>query len=205
VHVVPLGVDTQRFAHASQPEETGRDEVFRVIFVGQISPFKGLHYLVGGLRMAGLPRSELLVLGSIKDADYARRVLSTRDVRIRLLGHVPQIELRQWYRRADVFVLPSISDGFALVVAEAMTAGLPVIVSENVGARDLIRDGIDGFSVPIRSAETLAEKITWLYEHPEERAAMGIQARQRVQEFTWGRYGERLLDVYRQIEERETP
>lgn len=203
IHVLPLGVDVQRFAKQGQSVGNDRGRALRVIFVGQISPLKGLHYLIDAIRQANLSNCELLVLGSISDAEYARRYLPKCDTRIRFIGHVPQIELWRYYRMADVFVLPSVVDGFAMVVSEAMAVGLPIIVSENVGARDMVRNGIDGFIVPIRSADALTEKLVWLHEHPQERRAMGMQAAQQVLRFTWARYAERLLSAYGALEQRE--
>ena len=84
-----------------------------------------------------------------------------------------------------------------------MAAGLPVIVTENTGAKQLIRDGLEGFIVPIRDAGALQEKLLWLYEHPQQRRAMGRAAARRVRQFTWERYRQRLLTVYDQILARE--
>jgi glycosyltransferase involved in cell wall biosynthesis len=99
-----------------------------------------------------------------------------------------------------VFVLPSLQDGFGLVVYEAAACGLPVIISENVGAT--VRDGQDGFVVPIRDAEALAAKLLYLYEHPAERQAMGRSARQFVSRYTWPAYHAELAEHYRALRPR---
>jgi hypothetical protein len=96
-----------------------------------------------------------------------------------------------------VFVLPSLQDGFGMVVYEAAACGLPVIVSENVGAA--IRNGQDGFIVPIRDPAALAEKLIYLYQHPAERQRMGQTARAYVSRFTWEHYQDELIGHYREI------
>ena len=86
-----------------------------------------------------------------------------------------------------------------MVQAEAMACGLPVICSTNTGGEDIIRDGIDGFVVPVRDVEALKEKILYLYEHEEERREMGRNALERAKGFTWDRYGERVVEAYKRI------
>ena len=110
---------------------------------------------------------------------------------------MPQSELARYYQQASVFVLPSIQDGFGMVVYEAAACGLPVIVTENVGAS--IRDGLDGFVVPIRDVDALVRKMNYLYEHPMESAAMGQSALNYVQQFTWENYHRELIGHYKQM------
>jgi glycosyltransferase involved in cell wall biosynthesis len=99
------------------------------------------------------------------------------------------------YQAADVFVLPSLVEGFGLTALEAMACGLPVIVSEHTFAADVVRDGIDGFITPIRDHQAIADRLRYLYEHPDRRELMAAAARQRAEYFSWGRYGERILAV----------
>jgi glycosyltransferase involved in cell wall biosynthesis len=112
---------------------------------------------------------------------------------------VPHRELVHTYGRASVFVLVSVNDGFPNVVIEAMACGVPVIVSENVGVKDIIREGVDGFVVPIRDVGAIQERLTRLKEDPSLRARMGRAASLRARVFTWDRYGERLVEVYRSL------
>ena len=97
------------------------------------------------------------------------------------------------YARADVFVLPSLSEGMALAHLEAMAAGVPVIATPNCGS--VVRDGVDGFIVPVRDREMLAARIEEIVSDRQLRERMSINARQRAQEFSIERYGERLLAV----------
>ena len=84
-----------------------------------------------------------------------------------------------------------------MVVYEAAGCGIPVIISQNVGTP--IRDGQDGFIVPIRDAGALAEKLDYLYSHPEERAAIGQSAYNFVQQFTWAHYYKAWAGHYHRI------
>ena len=81
---------------------------------------------------------------------------------------------------------------------EAMASGLPLIVTTNTGS--VARDGVDGFVIPIRDADALAEKIQFFYENEEARRTMGAAAREYVQQFTWERYSEQVVAAYRRME-----
>ena len=118
----------------------------------------------------------------------------------KVLGHMPQTELKNVMSRSHVLVLPSIEDGFGMVMAQAMACGCPVIASRNTGGEDLFSDGHEGYSVPIRDVDALAERLQHLADNPEERAAMGRQALERVQSIGgWRDYGEKAMAIYREL------
>jgi glycosyltransferase involved in cell wall biosynthesis len=189
---VHLGFAPEHFYPGPKP-----DDVFRVIFVGALSLQKGLQYLLEGFKLANLPRekSELLIVG--EPFPDAESFLPKYEGLYRRLKFVPHSELAKVYQSGSVFVLPSLQDGFGMVVYEAAACGLPVIISENVGAA--IRHGEDGFIVPIRSAEAIAEKLTYLYEHETERQTMGHSVCNYVNQFTWTRYQDELIGHYQDI------
>jgi glycosyltransferase involved in cell wall biosynthesis len=195
--VLPPGFSAQRFHPGPR-----RDEVFRVVFAGAISLQKGVQYLLEGFRLAGLPtgRSELVLVGH--PFREAGAFLPRYDGLYRPVGFVAQADLPDLLRSAAVFVLPSVQDGYAMVVREAAACGVPVIISENVGAT--IRDGEDGFVVPIRSAEAIAEKLVYLYTHEAERRRMGHSAREHALRFTLDHYGRSLIAAYRDVWSRRS-
>jgi glycosyltransferase involved in cell wall biosynthesis len=106
-------------------------------------------------------------------------------------GIVPRSEMAAQYAWADVLVLPTISEGSANVCYEALAAGLPVITTPHAGS--VVRDGLEGFLVPIRSSEQLSEKILKLDQDTNLWQTMSENALARAQEFTWDRYANRLL------------
>jgi starch synthase len=180
--VTPLGVDHDVFYKREHPRT---DSCFRVVFVGQLTQRKGLSYLIDAFNGAALPNSELLLVGSVVGGRPWQGM-----PRIRHVPHVPRWELPQIYSQADVFVLPSLVEGFGLTALEAMACGLPVIVSENTFGRDLISDGVDGFLVPIRDTESIAKHLRRLHSSPRDRARVGVAAQEKAQEFSWQRYGD---------------
>jgi glycosyltransferase involved in cell wall biosynthesis len=99
-----------------------------------------------------------------------------------------------------VSVLPSVEDGYGLVLLQSLASGCPIIASTNTGGSECVVDGKNGFLVPIRSAEAIAEKITKIYEHPEERDAMRNAALESVRRIGgWHSYGDEMVKVYSQV------
>jgi glycosyltransferase involved in cell wall biosynthesis len=96
---------------------------------------------------------------------------------------------------SDVLVLPSLGEGFGLVVTEALACGVPVIVTANVGASDLVRDGREGFVVPVRSADAIAERLKTLDGDRELLAAMSRQAQETAARQSWESYRAKFADT----------
>jgi glycosyltransferase involved in cell wall biosynthesis len=188
--VIPYGADLSLFR-----KEQKRDDVFRALFVGNISVQKGIHYLLEAWKKLALPNAELQLVGRIDDD--ARPLLDRYAGLFTHTGHVKHEDLSAVYGNASVFILPSLQEGSAMVTYEAMACGLPSIVSENTGS--ILRNGVDGCVIPIRSADAIAEKLTWMREHPDEVAAMGESAMAYVQGFTWDRYADGVIEVYRDL------
>jgi glycosyltransferase involved in cell wall biosynthesis len=107
------------------------------------------------------------------------------------LGQTPREALLREMSEADVFVFPSLFEGFALVILEAMAAGLPVITTPNTAGPDLIEDGKEGLIVPAGDVRALQTAMESLLNDPERARAMGCAAHEKAKEYTWERYGER--------------
>ena len=188
---IPFGANLSLFQPAPR-----QDDLFRILFVGTVSLRKGIPYLLEAMHKLNLARIELLLVGHI--SEDAKSVLAKYSDLFRAIGPVSHEELPAHYARGSIFVLPSIEEGSALVTYEAMASGLPLIVTTNTGS--VARDGVDGFVIPIRDADALAEKIQFFYENEEARRTMGAAAREYVQQFTWERYGEQVMAAYRRME-----
>jgi glycosyltransferase involved in cell wall biosynthesis len=149
-----------------------KDRPLTVINTGSLSLRKGTPYLLESFRIIrrAEPRARFLLTSDI--ADSARHILNEYDdLGIEWSPPLPHQQLADRLRSADVFVLPSLEDGFARTVAEALACGLPVITTPNTGASDLVRNGENGEVVPIRDATTIADAVLrwWgmLREAPE--------------------------------------
>ena len=191
---VPYGVDLTNFYPAPK-----QDNVFRIIHCGNISLRKGVHYLLQAFAELNLPRAELWLIGSMTDEikPFLRKWASPA---IRHQGPFPERELHRYYSQGSVFCLASIEEGLAMVQAQAMACGLPVICTTNTGGADLVREGRDGFILPIRDVDAIKEKILYFYENPEAGRHMGESAREAVQAgFSWSDYGHKMIAAYQKI------
>jgi len=195
---IPYGVGLERF-FPSEVQPPGADREFRVLFVGCAGPQKGFLDLLEAFQRFHHPCKRLVLIGSL--SREAKAMLDLADTSsIEFLGSVANSHLREHYSRASVFVLPSVQEGLAMVMAEAMACGCPVIASTNTGASELIRDSKEGFIVPIRSPDLIAERLQLLADDPELRQSMGRASLARVQQLGgWDAYGDSWHAVLNRI------
>jgi starch synthase len=181
----PYGVSLGRFK--PQPK---RDSIFRILFVGKLSVRKGVGYLVEAVRQLGSRQCEVWLIGGIDK--NMKPFLRAFPGNVQYLGTMPKEKLAECYSQASVLVLPSIEDGFGLVQAEAMACGIPVIATTNTGAADLFDDGSEGFVIPIRSPEAIADRLQRLIDKPDLHRSLSQNALRRVQSIGgWQDYGDR--------------
>ena len=193
VAVIPYGVDVSLFKPVSK-----EDDVFRVIYVGAMSFRKGIPYLLEALATLDLPNFELVLVGGASEETKA--IFERYEGNFRYLGFKPRTQLSYYYSQASVFVMASLEEGLALVQAQAMACGLPLIITPNTGGEDLITDGVEGFVVPIRNPEAIREKVLYLYENPDVRDRMAQAALERVQSLGgWNDYGQQAIDAYQKL------
>jgi glycosyltransferase involved in cell wall biosynthesis len=186
--LLPYGVDIDQFVPRERNNHTGP---IRILYVGQVGYRKGLPYIMAALRRLEMNLSSFRVVGPIVNQS---RILERRLQGANYIGAVQHDKLTNQYHEADVFVLPSLAEGMALVVLEAMATGLPVIVTREAGYEGVVRDGVEGFIVPARDSEAIAHKIAVLAEDNDLRRRMGRAARRRAEEFSWRRFERQFID-----------
>ena len=186
--MAPFGSPASGAAKEATKEEANRP--LRVLFAGSMGQRKGLGDLFAAMRLLNRPDIELVVMGSLSaPMDFYRRELPS-------FIHAPSRPHEQvlaLMRSCDVFCLPSIVEGRALVMQEAMSQGLPLLITPNTGGSDLIQPGKTGFLLPIRSPEAIADRLTWLLEHRAELPAMRFYAQQHAARYTWEDYGNQIV------------
>lgn len=190
VHVIPYGIDLERFSARKVVRTAGRP--LRLLFVGRLVQRKGLKYLLEALRFLPTGSVELTIVGRPVD-DLAW--LENSPVPIRLRESVNFAQLLDAYREADVFVFPSLAEGFGHVLLEAMACGLPIISTRRTAAPDLIRNGREGFVIEPGDSLQLAQAIEEFLRDPSRVLSMGEAARLRAEFFTWPRFRAQLVQV----------
>lgn len=191
---VPYGIDITKFYYLPK-----QDKKFRIIFCGNVGLRKGIQYLLKAFYELKLPNAELYIIGPVSP-ELCPFVLKYKADNIIWAGSFRENALVYEYAKGDVFCLPSIEEGLALVLPQAMACGLPVICTTHTGGDDIITNKKEGFILPIRNVDALKEKILLLYDNPELRKQMGMQALKTIHEkFTWAHYGEKMISAYHDI------
>jgi glycosyltransferase involved in cell wall biosynthesis len=186
IAVLPLGVDLERFYPANHSMPSANC-IAKFVFVGHISAQKGADVLLRAcqrLRQEGLPFELTLVGSNAPQPDLVEQFKPFG----RILGQIPHEKLADVYRSNNCLVLPSRFDSFGLVVAEAMACGLAAIVSNDVGARDLIQNGRNGWVISTNDSDALFRIMAECARNPEKLHAMGRAARKAAEEIGWPVY-----------------
>lgn len=183
VVLVPYGAPT--VDQHIQPAIRASGAPLKVLFVGSLGQRKGLRYLLEAMDSLG-SGFELTLIGTVPDARCDPLTAGLN--RHRHISSLPHAGILEEMRQHHVFVFPSLFEGFGLVLPEAMACGLPIIATPHTAAPDLITEGSEGFVVPIRSADAIAEKLTILAEDEDQRQAMGAAALKRARDITWATY-----------------
>lgn len=177
VWVVPYGADARIFHPGAEPGS------FRILFAGQVCLRKGMKTLLDALTLA--QRSDWAV--DFVGGDSGETARDFADYRgatpLHIHGAQPQARLADFMRASSVLVLPSLEEGFGLVVPQALNCGTPCLVSERVGAKDLIRHRENGSIFPARDAAALAAELAWWADHP----------RRLTESFGWTEPASRLI------------
>jgi glycosyltransferase involved in cell wall biosynthesis len=183
--VVPYGVDG-RFRMPLRADHGGP---LRVLTVGNVGLRKGSPYvLAAATALAGV--ASFRMVGTVEALPPAVTRLKEY---VQLTGPVPRSDIAAHFAWADVFLLPSLCEGSATVIYEALAASLPVVCTENCGS--VVRDGVEGRIVPIRDSNAIVEALTGLARDGEKRREMAKQAKERAASFDLASYRRRLIDV----------
>jgi glycosyltransferase involved in cell wall biosynthesis len=181
--VVPYGVAAQadfrpRAAHAGP---------IRVLVVGTVGLRKGSPYV----RAAAAGLKDTAVFRMVGPLDILPKARAALSEVVELIGAVPRSQIAAHLAWADIFLLPSLCEGSAAATYEALAAALPVICTPNTGS--VVRDGVDGWILPIRNADAIVCAVERLIRDPELRRMMAENAKRRAAEFDLASYGRRLV------------
>lgn len=209
--VLPFGVD-DRFSPGEPSEILTRRLNIRygeqiILFVGTLDQthyFKGLDILLEAVAELGYQNWRLIVVGAGEKRRYYEQRAQTLKLsrRVNFVGYVPTAELPDYYRLANIFVLPSINEAeaFGLAALQAMASGLPVIASRLPGVRELVSHGDTGLLTEPGNALALAAALDNLLVVKNEQKRLGVNGFKKVEEnYRWSVIGRKLLEMYRQL------
>lgn len=207
IAVIPCGVDTELFRPMDRGEARallGLDGSPVLLYVGRLSPIKGLETLLEALGLLRAPAPVLCVVGGDTDepengpvAHLRERVtaLGLGDA-VRFVGPQSQERLRLYYAAAEMTVMPSYYESFGMVALEAMACGNPVVASRVGGLTTTVQDGVTGYLVPEGDARVLADRVSTLLGDGDLRRRLGGEAARRATQYRWPCVAEAICGLY---------
>lgn len=174
----------------------------KLLFVGGWEWRKGTRYLVEAFSRLGQEWEgiTLSLVGTGMEAAAVKRAFPTHlHSRIHVVPWVAAEDAPNVYANHDIFVFPSMFESMSLAVPEAMASGLPIVTTRACGMQDIIEDGVTGFLVPPRDAETLAKRITELLNDPLLCSRLGQAAQKKAREITWDKISCQTLQLYERL------
>ncbi len=197
LRVIPYGVRLDSFQPAAGSPRAA--DTFDVLFVGQVSLRKGVPYLLEAFAKVRHPRKRLRILGPM--FPHMKPLFPKLPMEnVEIVGAVSRAELIRYFSRSHAMVLPSLEEGLALVQGEAMACGCPVIATPNTGSEDLFTDDVEGFIVPPREVQALADRLQQLADDPALQQRMSAAALDRVQHLGgWNDYGDRWAQLLQEL------
>lgn len=202
LRLIPYGVNLSRFQKVAEPDPA----TFDVLFVGGVNIRKGVPYLLHAFAKLTHRAKRLTIVGACEPQMLAWLRSSGLPMdRVTLTGAVPQPRLKDIMSRSHVMVLPSVEEGLALVQAQALACGCPVIGTHHSGGEDLFVDGEEGFIVPIRDVDALTARMQALADDPDRREMMSAAALRRVRSLGgWSLYGGRVAALMEELTGRRS-
>lgn len=192
---VPYGFN--RLVNSVQYANNKSDH-FTVLYVGAVSVRKGTRYLIEAFHMLQHPKKRLIIVGSQEQEGALKNISLSPD--ITFTGVLKGEQLEDAYRSAHVFCLPSVEDGFGLVLGEALSFGLPIIATVNTGAEEIITAEKEGFILPIRRADLICEKLQLLADNPEVLETMSQASKEKASTLEgWSETGNKLTGILNEV------
>jgi glycosyltransferase involved in cell wall biosynthesis len=186
--VIPYA-SNPKFA-ASGPKDNENSKL-QILYTGSVGSRKGIIYLLRALELLDPESYECTVIGRV-DPDFAPIFKNYLHL-VRHIPSVPHAKMPEYFKQADVFILPTLDEGMALVIMEALSSGTPVITTAHSGAVGKVIDGKNGFIVPIRDHECIARSIQQLYREPDLRRTFSVSALATAGAWSWDDYVTKLL------------
>ena len=187
-----LGINTENFYPLHNNKS---DKFFNIVYIGSISIRKGIHYLIEAFNNFKHPNKQLHLIGShvSTDVNFFKKKLNNE--KIIVYGHVDNLKLNKILNNCDVFVLPSLIEGYGMVVNQAAASGCPVIITENTGAKDFVKQNNCGLIVPIRDSKSIEEKLSALCDDRDLLKELSNNAANSSKENTWESYCDKLENL----------
>jgi len=201
ITIIPWGLNESTFEKASRAEMGLSQDEFLIIAVGRLVKRKGLDYLLQAIAKIQIPNIKVLLIGDGPEQNHLESLAVALGIRqqILFLGAVSDEKKFQYLSASDLFVLPSLHEGFGIVFLESMYCGLPIITTDCGGQTDFLKDGRNGFLVPVKDFEALASKTLTLLQNQDLRRQISATNREDVRSLSISATAERYEKVFKQV------
>ncbi len=204
VSVIPNGINLSDYKGLSKEitrTELGLGEGEKVVlFVGTLRPVKGGEYLIRAFDIVRRNESglKLLMVGDGEQREFLENLVMELDLcdTVSFAGRVPNEEVPRYFKASDVFVLPSLSEGFPNVVLEAMASGLPVVATRVGGMAEIVKDNINGYLVEAGDPEGIVEKLRLLLEDEKLSEQISANNLSTVKDYSWNSVVDKIEMLY---------
>lgn len=208
VAVIPNGIDLESYEDLPTKEASrqrlalnNNDKI--ILFVGTLRPVKGLKYLIQAMNIIRQKdtKARLMLIGYGEERQSLEGLVKELDLgdRVTFVGKVPNEKVPEYMSASDVFVLPSVSEGFPVVILEAMASGLPIVATKVGGLPEIVKDGESGFLVEPSNPEQLADRVLTLLKNEDSRQRMIMNNRNKVQQYSWENTVGQLEAIYSRV------
>lgn len=191
----PYGVQVERFSYCPRKVKSGP---LRMVMAGQVNYRKGFHHIINVLERFTSEEVQLVIFGSDSSRDSfleAHKNLSNIEYR----GFVTQDKMIEEYKHADIYVFPSLCEGLSLSVLEAMSCGLPVLLSDHSGANDVVKNQVNGLVFSAGNDDQFEACIRWYMNNRDKLLYMGEEARKTAMTYSWENYYENYYEHIKRI------
>ena len=187
ISVVPNGIGLERFNTTSGRKKEGNSKT--IIFVGRLHPVKGVSYLIEAMAIVQreIPDAKLILVGDGVERSRLEGLSKKLDLNgcIQFVGQVQQERIPTLLQQADLFALPSLSEGFPVVILEAMATGLPIVATNVGGIPDILEEGVDGYLVNAKRPAEVADRMLVLLRNDKLREEISVNNREKAKLYTW--------------------
>ncbi len=200
--IIPNGIDLSKFEYLPKDNyysKFGFEKNTKIIlYVGTFRPVKGLKYLIEAMKIIGDKEKRLVIIGHGKEKDDLENLVKNLNLKdcVTFIGKTPNQEVIRFMASSDVFVLPSLSEGFPIVILEAMASGLPIVATKVRGLPEIFKDGQNGFLVEPRNPEKIAEKILLILNDEELSKRISKNNLEEVKKYDWKIVIDKLENIY---------
>ncbi len=207
IFVLPNGIDSWKFNSLSK--ENSRKELKIqenekiILFVGGLRHVKGARYLIEAMKtiIDREKNARLLIVGDGDEKEFLKDLVKRLNLQehVNFAGKIPNENIPEYMVASDIFVLPSLSEGFPVTVLEAMASGLPIVTTDVRGLSEIVKEGENGFLVKPENPGEIAEKVLLILEDTELRERISLSNKEKSKKYSWESVVARLEDVYHSI------